>query len=195
MTGSSFQAWLGVPRVPRSWGTLGQSCFLIILFFSSISFRLRLINVHFLGKRCNKLPILTDTEEKRSQKVFKKIGPGGYFEVPIILDFKTFHQFFARGHVEMSSNDGDNDKCRDGAIAASGDEGESRHSRDVHPWRESPQDDSIEYMGTIEKEMRRVLPHLPNLTILMWLGKRVQDLILGLAPSSSSSSSDFKFEF
>ncbi|GFZ05182.1 hypothetical protein Acr_17g0007540 [Actinidia rufa] len=42
----------------------------------------------------------------------------------------------------------------------------------------------------IRKEMRRILPHVPDLTLLRWLGGKVQDLILGSAPSSSSSRSN-----
>ena len=92
-----------------------------------------LINAHFSSKCCNKLSILTDTKEKRSQKIFKKIGSGGYFNVPVVLDSKTFHRFFAPDHTEMSSNGGVNDKSRDSAVAVSGDEGESRHLQDEHP--------------------------------------------------------------
>ena len=84
----------------------------------------------------------------------------------------------------MSSSGGDNDKSGDCVVAISSDEGES-----PHPRSESPKE-SIEYIGTIGKEMRKVLPCLPNLTLLRWLGRKVRDPILGLAPSNSSSSSD-----
>ena len=60
-----------------------------------------LTNAHFIDKRCNKLSILTNIEEKRSYKVFKKIGSGGYFDVLAILDFRTFHWFFASGCAEV----------------------------------------------------------------------------------------------
>ena len=48
-------------------------------FYSSISSRLKLTNIFifFLGKNYNRLPILTDIEIKRSEKVFKRIGLGG----------------------------------------------------------------------------------------------------------------------
>lgn len=89
----------------------------------------------FLGKRCNKLPILTDLEERRSRKVFKKIGLGGYFLVKVILGSKAYHKFFALGHKKMAFNDGDNaeDNPIDGIAAITGDEGEFHHSRDEHP--------------------------------------------------------------
>ena len=89
----------------------------------------------------------------------------------------------------MSFNDGDDDKFGDGAVYSS-DAGESRHFRDEHFQRDSSQDEYVEYIGTIEKEMRRLLPHLPDLTLLRWLREKVQDPILGLTPPLSSSSSD-----
>ena len=93
----------------------------------------------------------------------------------------------------MSSSGRDNDKSRDGTISISGDKGESRHPRDEHPLSESPQE-LVEYIGTIGKEMRRVLPRFLDLILLRWLGKKVQNLILGLAPSNSSSNSDSRSE-
>ncbi|GFS31491.1 hypothetical protein Acr_00g0017680 [Actinidia rufa] len=152
-----------VPQVPRSWGTP--------------------------GKRCNKLPILTDTEEERTKKVFDKIRPGGYFNVPTVLNSRTFHQFFASDRAEMSSNGRDNDTSGDVTVAALGDEGEFRHPRDEHPRSESPRYGSVEYPRTIKNEWGRILPPLPDLTILRLLGGKVQDP-LGLGLFSSSSSSD-----
>ena len=70
----------GVPRVLRSWGTPGQPCFFITLFFPSISFRLMIINVHFLRKRCNKLSILIDTEKKDVIKGFQENRIGGILQ-------------------------------------------------------------------------------------------------------------------
>ena len=86
-----------------------------------------LINVYFSGKHCNKLPILTDTKEQRLQKVFKKIGPGGYFDISAILGSRTFQWFFVPGLAKMSSSGKDNDKSRDGAVAVLGDGGESSY--------------------------------------------------------------------
>ena len=92
-----------------------------------------LTDVYFLGKRCNKLSILTDTKEKRSQKILNKLGLGGYFDIPTVLGSRTFQRFFVPGSAEMSSSGGDNDKFGDGVVVASGDEGESHPSRDEHP--------------------------------------------------------------
>ena len=71
---------------------------------------------------------MTNTEEKRSQKVFKKIRPRGYFNIPVVLDSRTFHWFFAPGRAEMSSSGRDSDKFGDGIVVVLDNEGESRHS-------------------------------------------------------------------
>ncbi|GFY87377.1 hypothetical protein Acr_05g0010160 [Actinidia rufa] len=124
-----------VPRVPRSWGTPSK-CY-------------------------NKLPILTDTEEDRTRNFFDKIGPRGYFNIPVVLDSRTFLQFFAPGRTEMSSSRGDNDASGDGAVAATANEGKSRHPRGEHPRSESPRDGSIEYIGII-KYRKPSVPDLGN---------------------------------
>ncbi|GFY85508.1 hypothetical protein Acr_04g0002460 [Actinidia rufa] len=42
----------------------------------------------------------------------------------------------------------------------------------------------------IEKEMRRILPHVHDLDLLRWSGEKIRDPFLGPAPSSLSSSSN-----
>ncbi|GFY88794.1 hypothetical protein Acr_06g0007340 [Actinidia rufa] len=58
--------------------------------------------------------------------------------------------------------------------------------------RESPsRDDSIECLGSIRTNLRRLLPHIPDLTLLRWSGGKVLDPILDRfsnAPSSNSLS-------
>ena len=80
----------------------------------------------------------------------------------------------------MSSSGEDNVEDRVeksvGTVAFMGDESESRHTRDKHPQSKSPRDESIEYIGTIRKEMRRILPRLPDLTLLRWLGGKFETL-------------------
>ena len=71
------------------------------------------------GKCYNKRPFLTDTEEQRLQRVFKKIGPGGYFDVPTILRSRTCRGFFAPGHVEISFGGKDDNKSKDGITTSS----------------------------------------------------------------------------
>ena len=72
----------------------------------------------------------------------------------------------------MSSSGEDNDKSGKGAVAVSNDKGESHHPRDKHPRRNSPQE-FVEYIGTIGKEIRKVLSCLPDLTLLRWLEEKV----------------------
>ena len=122
--------------------------FIILLKYNSSS---RTTVLHSLGKCCNKLPILTDIEDRRLKRVFKKLGLGGYFKVPVVLDSRTFRRCFALDRDEMSSSGGDNTggKSVDGAATAAGDKGKSLHSRDEHLRSESPRDGSVEYIGTI----------------------------------------------
>ncbi|GFS31973.1 hypothetical protein Acr_00g0020190 [Actinidia rufa] len=89
----SLYAWQsveGVPRVPRSWNTP--------------------------GKCCNKLPILTDLEDWRFRRVFRKLRPRGFFKVSVVLNSKTFERCFALNRERMVSSRGDNaeDKSADG---------------------------------------------------------------------------------
>ena len=79
---------------------------------------------------------------------------------------RCFTSSSAPSRVEMSSSGGDNNTSGDGAVVISSDEGDSRHSLDEHPRSKSPQDRSIEYIGTIKKEIRRILPHISYLTLL-----------------------------
>ena len=75
---------------------------------------------------------MNDIEIKRSEKVFERIGPRGYFKVPKVIDSQTFHRFYALGRVEMSSI-GEDNKSRDSAIVSLGNAGEARPFRDEHP--------------------------------------------------------------
>ena len=123
---------------------------------------------------------MTDLEKRRSKKVFKKIVPGGFFLVQVVLGSKAFCKCLALNRIKMLSSCGDNvkDKVVDGVTLVVGDEGESRHS----------QYDLVEYLGTIRKIMRKILPPLPDMTFLRLLGGKVWDPTLGLGPYSSSSS-------
>ena len=135
-------------------------------------------------KRFNKIPILTYTEDRRTRRVFEKLGPGGYFKVLVVLDSKAFKKYFALDCAEMSSSGRDNAKVKsvDGVAISTGNKGESRHSPNEHLRSESPQDESVEYIGTIRKEIRRILPCLPDLTLLRLLGGKVQDPVLHFYP-------------
>ncbi|GFZ15737.1 hypothetical protein Acr_25g0001460 [Actinidia rufa] len=116
---------------------------------------------------------------------------------PILLHMKFFgFQGYRAAQVsrgEMSSYDGDKDTSGDGAVAASSNEGESLRPRDESPQNESPRDEFVEYVGIIKKEWRRILPLLPDLTMLRLLGGKVPNP-LGLSPFSSGPSSDSRSE-
>ncbi|GFY93183.1 hypothetical protein Acr_08g0015790 [Actinidia rufa] len=113
------------PRVPRSWGTPGKSY--------------------------NKLPTLSEVDAKRTEAVFEKIEPGGYFEVSKVLGSRTFRKHFAVGCTALSTSGGDN--------TTSGDEGEF-----------VTREDSVEYLGVIRRgiggAIRRACPGIPDETLL-----------------------------
>ncbi|GFY97517.1 hypothetical protein Acr_12g0000580 [Actinidia rufa] len=81
----------------------------------------------------------------------------GLYSVPALLESKSFHKSFGPPKF-MVSDDGGNgeDRLAGFAFASSGDVGESFHSRE----------ESLEYLGTIRREIRRILPHTPDLTLL-----------------------------
>ncbi|GFS42899.1 hypothetical protein Acr_00g0082410 [Actinidia rufa] len=90
------------PRVPKSWGTPGKSY--------------------------NKLPTLSEVDAERTEAIFGKIEPGGYFEVSKVLGSRTFRKHFVVGCTALSTSGRDN--------TTSGDEGEFVTC-----------EDSVEYLG------------------------------------------------
>ncbi|GFS46091.1 hypothetical protein Acr_00g0100120 [Actinidia rufa] len=137
------------PRVPRSWETPGKSC--------------------------NKLPALSEVDAKRTETVFRRIEPGGYFEVSKVLGSRTFKKYFALGCTVLSSSGGDN--------TTSGDDGEF-----------GTREDSVEYLGVIRRDIggaiRSALPGIPDKTLLRWLGGKAKDSFMNLLSGKSGSSSD-----
>ncbi|GFS41640.1 hypothetical protein Acr_00g0075480 [Actinidia rufa] len=69
------------------------------------------------GKQCNKVPVLSSTEEERFHQVFKKIGERR-FKIPVIMNSRTFYKYFAPGRVEVSSS---SDSTAEGDIRGEGD--------------------------------------------------------------------------
>ncbi|GFY95598.1 hypothetical protein Acr_10g0009830 [Actinidia rufa] len=62
---------------------------------------------------------------------------------------------------------------RGGATSSSGDAGEFRPSHE-HVQQQSPsRDDLIECLGSIRTKLRRILPHVPDLTLLRWSGGKL----------------------
>ncbi|GFZ12756.1 aluminum activated malate transporter family protein [Actinidia rufa] len=78
--------------------------------------------------------------------------------------------------------------------SSSSDVGESQNPHE-QARRESPsRDDSIDCLGSIRTELRRMLPHIPDLTLLRWSGGKVLDPILDRFMNAPSSSSNFSSE-
>ncbi|GFS32283.1 hypothetical protein Acr_00g0021730 [Actinidia rufa] len=90
----------GVPRVLRLWGTP--------------------------SKRCNKLPVLSTTEQKRIDKILESFSGGNFFTIKEVLESKSFRRCFKLDSKSMASSDGDNgeDILTDGASLVAGDEGD-----------------------------------------------------------------------
>ena len=78
------------------------------------------------------------------------------------------------GRGEMSSSGEDKDMSGDGVVGSLADEGESHRPGDEPLRSESPRDESVKYLGPIRKEWRRILPRLPDLTMLRLLGEKSQ---------------------
>ncbi|GFZ00948.1 hypothetical protein Acr_14g0005830 [Actinidia rufa] len=137
------------PRVPRSWGTPGKSC--------------------------NKLPTLTEVDAERTEAIFGKIEPRGYFEVSKVLGSRTFRKHFAVGCTALSTSGGDN--------TTSGDEGEFVTC-----------EDSVEYLRVIRRDIRgairRALPGIPDETLIRWLGGKVKDPFMNLLSGEFDSGLD-----
>ncbi|GFS40465.1 hypothetical protein Acr_00g0068720 [Actinidia rufa] len=104
-------------------------------------------------------------------------------------------KFFALDYAVMSFSGKDNDASGDGTVAALGDKGVSCPPPETNiPRVKAPRDGSVEYIGTINKEWRRILTLILDLTILrLLLWGKVQDP-LGLGQFSPSSSSDSRLE-
>ncbi|GFS37370.1 hypothetical protein Acr_00g0051540 [Actinidia rufa] len=64
--------------------------------------------MRFPGKSCNKLPTLSEVDAERTEAIFGKIEPGGYFEVSKVLGSRTFRKYFAVGCTALSTSGGDN---------------------------------------------------------------------------------------
>ncbi|GFS42334.1 hypothetical protein Acr_00g0079240 [Actinidia rufa] len=158
----------GVVRVPRSWGAP--------------------------GKQCNKVPVLSPTEEERFHQVFEKIGEG-HFKIPVILNSRTIYKYFAPGRVEVSSSGGSMAKGDIGGeaegdirgeVADAGHASESSRSTDVSRPDAPSREDSVEFIGTIAEEMRRIFLHASDLDLLGRSGLRSQS-DSGLSPELRSN--------
>ncbi|GFZ15755.1 hypothetical protein Acr_25g0001640 [Actinidia rufa] len=154
----------GTPRVPRTWG--------------------------ISDKHCNNPPWLYGDEMKVFEEIFRSVEESGCFSVPVLLESKSFRRVFVSPGSRASRTAGDNLPSGE-APSSSSDVGESQNPHE-QVRRESPsRDDSIECLGSFKIELRSLLPHIPDLTLLRWTGKKVLDPILDHylnVPSSNPSS-------
>ena len=128
----------------------------------------------FSGKRCNRPPVLSTIEQQRLDGIMNSLVKGDFFPIKEVLESTSFHRCFKLSSKSMASSGGDDGKDipTSGATPIAGDEGESHHSRDDHRRGDNARDDSVEFLGTIRKEMRRILLRLPDLTLLRLQGKK-----------------------
>ncbi|GFY95142.1 hypothetical protein Acr_10g0005270 [Actinidia rufa] len=144
-----------------------------------------------VDKHCNNPPRLYGDEPKVFEEIFLSVEKSGRFSVPVLLDSKSFSRVFGSRESRTSRTAGDNRPSGE-APSSSGDVGESKNPHD-QARRESPsRDDSIECLGSIRTNFRRLLPHIPDLTLLRWLGGNILDPILDR--SSNDLSSNFLSE-
>ena len=118
---------------------------------------------------------MSTTEKERLQAILDTISGGNSFTIKEVFESKFFRKCFKVASQFMASNEGNkgDNPLTGSAAPIAGDEGESLHSLDEPRLGDPSQDDSVEYIGTIKKEMRRILPHVPDLTLLRWSGGKV----------------------
>ncbi|GFZ06626.1 hypothetical protein Acr_18g0007960 [Actinidia rufa] len=132
----------------------------------------------------------TATNRRFLKRFFNQSRSRDVFSYPVLLDSKSYRRVFVSPDSKASRTAGGNIPSRE-APSSSSDVGESQNPHE-QARRESPsRDDSIECLGSIRTELRRLLPHIPDLTLLRWTGGNVLDPILDRflnAPSSNPSS-------
>ncbi|GFY93881.1 hypothetical protein Acr_09g0003270 [Actinidia rufa] len=112
-------------------------------------------------KHCNNPPRLFDDEMKVFEEIFQLVEESGRFSVPVLLDSKSFRRVFASPGSRASRTAGDH----------------------------LPSGEALSSSSDVE--LRRLLPHIPDLTLLRWMGGKVLDPILDNylnVPSSNPSS-------
>ncbi|GFS40779.1 hypothetical protein Acr_00g0070500 [Actinidia rufa] len=145
----------GTPRVPKTWGF----------------------------QHCNNPSRLYGDEPKVFEEIFKLVEKIGRFSVPVLLELKSFRRVFV-SPGSMASGIAGESRPSGEAPSSSGDVGESQNSHE-HARRQSPsRDDSVEYLGSIMIELRRILPHIPDLTLLRVV---IGDKCTGESLASSAS--------
>ena len=103
-------------------------------------------------------------EQELFDEILKSVEEHGCFSVPVLLDSKSFHRVFGFPRPMVYGTKGEKPHGH-GTSTSSGEAGESHPSRGEHIQQDShSRDESIKYLGTLRKELKRVLPHIPDLT-------------------------------
>ncbi|GFZ18283.1 hypothetical protein Acr_27g0000220 [Actinidia rufa] len=132
-----------------------------------------------VGKHCNKLLVLCIVEYERLQAILDSILGGNPFIIKEFFDSKFFFKCFkvATQFMAFGERNKEDNPPISRAASIAGNEGESHHSRDEPCRCNHSRDNSIEYLGTIRKRMRQILP--PDLSLLRLLrGKSNQSSLI-----------------
>ncbi|GFZ19054.1 hypothetical protein Acr_27g0007930 [Actinidia rufa] len=141
------------------------------------------MNGRFLQERLQWAP-----QEFRGRGGFQSVKKSGRFSVPVLLESKSFGRVFGSPKSRTSRTENDNLPSGE-APSSSSDVGESENPHDQARRESLSRDDSIECLGSIRTDFRRLLPHIPDLTLLRWLGGKVLDPILDRSSNAPSSNS------
>ena len=108
------------------------------------------------------------SSRKRLGNILGSLEEGDFFTIKEVLESKYFCRCFKPATKSIASSGGDNgeDITMGGATLAASNKGEFHHSREEPRRDNHSRDCSVEYIGTIRKEMRKILPRLPDLTLL-----------------------------
>ncbi|GFS34119.1 hypothetical protein Acr_00g0032350 [Actinidia rufa] len=144
-----------------------------------------------VDKHCNNPPRLYSNEPKVFEEIFRSVEQSGRFSVPVLLDSKSYRRVFVSPGSRVSRTAGDNLSSRE-APSSSSDVGESQNPHEQARRQSPSRDDSIECLGSFRTELRRLLPHIPDLTPFEVDGGKVLDPILDrfLNALSSNPSSE-----
>ncbi|GFZ03688.1 TRAF-like superfamily protein [Actinidia rufa] len=183
--------------VPNAWRSIACSMALWRVYKYSISlsefrnfFSLNCNPKLDQDKNYNNPPRLYGDETKIFEEIFRSVEESGRFSLPVLLESKSFHRVFVSPGSKASRTAGDNLPSGE-APSSSSDVGESQNPHEQARPESLSRDDSIECLGSFKIELRRLLPHIPDLTLLRWTGGKVLDPILDHylnVPSSNPSS-------
>ena len=130
-------------------------------------------------------------ELKFLSQIINNINSSFLCEISVLYQDPRRFGFLA----SMASGNQDEERLEGGASNSSGDAGESRPSRGEHIQRDNrSRYESVEYLRTLRNELKRILPHVPDLTLPRWSKEKIREPILEFLPNVLSSSSDSIWE-